>query len=424
MSQKAIIVQGIGKEYRLGATKQRPTTFKEALANTFQTPIKRLRSVLQEQSAFLSNEKFWALQDINFEVQPGEVVGLIGQNGAGKSTLLKVLSRITKPTTGNAVLHGRLGSLLEVGTGFHPDLTGRDNVYLNGTILGMRRHEIDRQFDEIVEFSEIGKFIDTQVKHYSSGMYLRLAFSVAAHLNTEILLVDEVLAVGDARFQQKSLGKMGDFAGEGRTVLFVSHNMTMVQRLCPRSIWLKNGQIEMDDDSETVVEKYLATTRMHDGIPGVADLRKAPRRGSGEARIVAARLKNAEGRITDVMTRNQPMTIEFDIESDTHAELLIGGFIKSASGIRVVHFLNSDTPSTPRNNLMGSYTLRFTIPELPLTVGAYNLDVGIVTTHRSGVDVIVDVLPFETRDDPESTRPFESRNGFVILPSHCEIAKS
>ena len=197
---------------------------------------------------------------MSFEVQPGEVVGIIGRNGAGKSTLLKILSRITEPTEGEVDINGRVGSLLEVGTGFHPELTGRENVYLNGAILGMRRAEIARKFDEIVAFAEVEKFIDTPVKHYSSGMYMRLAFAVAAHLEPEILIVDEVLAVGDAEFQKKCLGKMGDVAKGGRTVLFVSHNMMMIQRLCTRAILLQNGRLASDDHPARVIQAYITDT--------------------------------------------------------------------------------------------------------------------------------------------------------------------
>ena len=208
----------------------------------------------------------WALRDVSFEVKRGEVVGIIGRNGAGKSTLLKILSRITEPTAGSAKIHGRVGSLLEVGTGFHPELTGRENIYLNGAILGMRRAEIERKFDEIVAFAEIERFLDTPVKRYSSGMYVRLAFAVAAHLEPEILLVDEVLAVGDAQFQKKCLGKMGDVAKEGRTVLFVSHNMVAVQTLCQRAFWLDSGQLKAQGEVGTIVTTYLRAGLAEDDV--------------------------------------------------------------------------------------------------------------------------------------------------------------
>src|ERR1700730_8372112 len=244
MSDTAINVQGLSKRYRIGAQQERYKTLRGTLTKTATAPFRALRSTFRRRGSqpFNGSNAFWALKDVSFEIKRGEVVGVIGRNGAGKSTLLKILSRITEPTSGYADIHGRVSSLLEVGTGFHLELTGRENIYLNGAILGMKRDEIDRKFDEIVEFAEVGKFIDTPVKHFSSGMHLRLAFAVAAHLEPDILLVDEVLAVGDAQFQQKCLGKMDEVSHrEGRTVLFVSHNMGVIENLCRTSIWLDDG---------------------------------------------------------------------------------------------------------------------------------------------------------------------------------------
>ena len=237
MSNMAISVENLGKRYRIGRSPA--SNGRKPIFQKLASPFSYLASTLREPAP---DETFWALRDVSFQVEPGEVIGIIGRNGAGKSTLLKILSRITEPTRGRAVIDGRVGSLLEVGTGFHPELTGRENIFLSGTILGMKKAEINRKFDEIVTFAGIEKFLDTQVKRYSSGMYVRLAFAVAAHLEPEVLLVDEVLAVGDAAFQKKCLGKMGDVASEGRTVLFVSHNMIAVQNLCKRVIWLDDGQ--------------------------------------------------------------------------------------------------------------------------------------------------------------------------------------
>jgi lipopolysaccharide transport system ATP-binding protein len=249
MSDTAIRVESLSKQYWLGGLQQRYATLGEQIRKWF-SPRQLLRS------ARTKRPPFWALKDVSFQVQAGEVVGVIGRNGAGKSTLLKVLSQITEPTTGEVDIHGRVGSLLEVGTGFHPELTGRENVYLNGAILGMRRSEIARKFDDIIAFSEVEKFIDTPVKHYSSGMYTRLAFAVAAHLEPEILIVDEVLAVGDAEFQKKCLGKMSDVARGGRTVLFVSHNMAAIRNLCTRVVLLSGGQVAFDGDTTAGVEAY------------------------------------------------------------------------------------------------------------------------------------------------------------------------
>ncbi|MGD8313865.1 MAG: ABC transporter ATP-binding protein [Syntrophobacterales bacterium] len=262
MSDLAIRVDGLSKQYRIGSKQQGYKTLRDTLAATLLSPFRRAQDLLRGQAygAAELGETIWALKDVSCEIKRGEVVGIIGPNGAGKTTLLKILSRITEPTEGQAEIQGRVGSLLEVGTGFHPELTGRENIYLNGAILGMKKAEIEQKFDEMVSFAEIDKFIDTPVKHYSSGMYVRLAFAVAAHLEPEILLVDEVLAVGDMAFQKKCLGKMDDVAKEGRTVLFVSHNMGAIQQLTERSILLENGKLILDAKTPKVVEVYLDET--------------------------------------------------------------------------------------------------------------------------------------------------------------------
>ncbi len=247
MSQPAIKVQNLSKEYIIGGQEKGNATFREALVSTLQAPLRRLRKLRGEVTP---EERFWALKDVSFEVQPGEVVGIIGRNGAGKSTLLKILSRITEPTAGEVQVRGRVASLLEVGTGFHPELTGRENIFLNGAILGMSRKEIKAKFDEIVEFSEVEKFLDTPVKRYSSGMYVRLAFSVAAHLDTDVLIVDEVLAVGDASFQKKCLGKMDSLGKTGRTVLLVSHNLASIRALTSRAFCFERGRLVDEGHSQ------------------------------------------------------------------------------------------------------------------------------------------------------------------------------
>lgn len=247
-----IRVENLSKRYSIGEQQRSYTTLREHIVDAARAPFRTLRrNEINEKSSF------WALRDLSFEVMPGEVVGIVGRNGAGKSTLLKILSRITKPTNGRIELYGRIGSLLEVGTGFHPELTGRENIFLNGTILGMSHKEVAKKFDEIIDFAGIGEFLDTTVKHYSSGMYMRLAFAVAAHLETEILMVDEVLAVGDAEFQKKCLGKMNSVAKEGRTVIFVSHSMSAISQLCSKAILLKHGSIDYSGAVQPVVQKYL-----------------------------------------------------------------------------------------------------------------------------------------------------------------------
>lgn len=300
-----IKVAGLGKQYRIGSDGSAYSTIREALVNAVRSPLHRLRNQSRDQ-------KIWALHDVSFEVNPGEVVGIIGRNGAGKSTLLKILSRVTEPTTGRVELHGRVASLLEVGTGFHPELSGRENIYLNGAVLGMRRTEIARKFDDIVAFAEVDKFIDTPVKRYSSGMYVRLAFAVAAYLEPEILLVDEVLAVGDASFQRKCLDRMKDVSRRGRTVLFVSHNMPAITRLCDRTILLDEGTILQDDESHKVVSSYLKSGLGTTAAREWPDLSKAP--GNEIVRLCSVRIRTEEGRITDAIDIRRPVGIELEFE--------------------------------------------------------------------------------------------------------------
>ena len=301
-----IRVENLGKQYRLGGPQEAYSTLRESLANVARAPW-RWRT--REKDA----PEIWALRDVNFTVGAGEVVGVIGRNGAGKSTLLKVLSRITEPTRGRVELYGRVGSLLEVGTGFHPELTGRENIYLNGAILGMKRQEITRVFDDIVAFAEVEQFIDTPVKRYSSGMYLRLAFAVAAHLEPEILLVDEVLAVGDAQFQKKCLGKMGEVAQGGRTVLFVSHNMAAVQSLCNKALLLTRGQVTEFGTVKDVVNGYM---READTADAVTLLSRAKRSGSGEIRLTDVKIAPADNP-TQPPSSGAPLRISLTLENHT-----------------------------------------------------------------------------------------------------------
>jgi lipopolysaccharide transport system ATP-binding protein len=312
MSDVVIRVENLGKLYRIGKAQERYPTLRDALTNTFTAPLRRLRSAFQRSSVPTfqrSNDHIWALKDVSFEVKRGEVLGIIGRNGAGKSTLLKILSRITEPTEGRAETNGRVGSLLEVGTGFHPELTGRENIYLNGAILGMKKAEIERKFAEIVAFAEIEKFLDTPVKHYSSGMYVRLAFAVAAHLEPEILLVDEVLAVGDAAFQKKCLGKMGDVAREGRTVLFVSHNMGAVQRLCERCLLLEHGALLANGPTAQVVHTYMRPG-LGTRAERVWEKEEAP--GDDVVRLRAIRARDSAGNVVDTIDTRQPIGIEVE----------------------------------------------------------------------------------------------------------------
>jgi lipopolysaccharide transport system ATP-binding protein len=305
----AIRVDNLGKMYRVahGAATTQYRMLRDTITAALVAPFRRLTG---KAPPTITYEDFWALRDVSFEVQPGEVVGIIGRNGAGKSTLLKVLSRITKPSIGEVEIRGRVGSLLEVGTGFHPELTGRENVYLNGSLLGMSRREIDRKFDEIVAFSEVEQFLDMPVKRYSSGMYVRLAFAVAAHLEPEILIVDEVLAVGDAGFQKKCLGKIRDVGASGRTVFFVSHNLTSVQALCSRAIWMHSGRVRMSGKPHDCIGAYL-----HESTQGTHadrhwnDTTDAP--GTTEVRLLAARVVPPAGIPLERLTTSDPFELEF-----------------------------------------------------------------------------------------------------------------
>jgi lipopolysaccharide transport system ATP-binding protein len=308
MSDVAVRAEGVSKLYRIGG-RARHDTLRDLLTWATSAPLRRLRSRSRRPSEH-GPERLWALRDVSFEVRHGEVVGIVGANGAGKSTLLKILSRITEPTEGRVEMRGRLGSLLEVGTGFDPELTGRENVYLNGAILGMKRSEIRRRFDEIVEFSEVERFIDTPVKRYSSGMYMRLAFAVAAHLEPDILVVDEVLAVGDASFQRKCLGKMGNAAQNGRTVLFVSHNMLAVEDLCDRAVWLEGGRVADEGRPKAVISNYLQGTFSTDTERVWEDPATAP--GTDGVRLHGARVRPEDGSPSDPITVRTPFVMEFE----------------------------------------------------------------------------------------------------------------
>src|SRR5579864_5552826 len=259
MSQYAIQLEEIGKQYHIGKKQDRHRSLQDVITDALVSPFRKAGALMRGRGTAAAglDQSFWALRDVSFEVKHGELVGIIGRNGAGKSTLLKILSRITEPTEGHAAIHGRVGSLLEVGTGFHPELTGRENIFLNGAILGMKKAEIIRKFDEIVAFAEVERFIDTAVKHYSSGMYVRLAFAVAAHLEPDILIVDEVLAVGDNKFQEKCLNKMSEVGKQGRTVIYVSHSMLSIQRLCQRALILEKGSVKLDAAPRFAVAEYL-----------------------------------------------------------------------------------------------------------------------------------------------------------------------
>lgn len=385
MSETAIVLDGISKRYRIGRLQDRYRTIRGALSDS-------VRCLLRGGELFRgarSDDFIWALQDVSFAVRRGEVVGLIGPNGAGKTTLLKILSRITPPTRGRAEIRGRVGSLLEVGTGFHPELTGRENVYLSGAILGMKRREIDRKYDEIVAFSELEQFMDTPVKRYSSGMYVRLAFAVAAHLETEILLVDEVLAVGDVSFQKKCTGKMSQVASGGRTVLFVSHNLAAVESLCDRTLLLQAGKVVADGPTVEVIGQYLMG---RETLTGDIDLTSHPGR-PGEMRSVLRRLRlhDAAGRCVPGVGVGEDLILEISGYTEERlVDVTCGIRFMGALGQRVTT-CHTRYQYPDRITLEGEFTLRCHMRNLRLMPGEYSLMLVLTAADRP-VDTIEGIV--------------------------------
>ena len=379
MSEFAIRAEGLGKKFRLGE-RERYKALRDTLTWAAAAPFRALSRLVSGQSPFRrpEREEFWALTDVGFEIAQGEVVGLIGRNGAGKSTLLKILSRIVEPTTGRASFRGRVGSLLEVGTGFHPELTGRENIYLNGAILGMGRREVQRKFDEIVGFAEVEQFIDTPVKQYSSGMYMRLAFAVAAQLEPEILLVDEVLAVGDSSFQKKCIGKMGEVGREGRTVVFVSHSMTAITRLCPRVILLDRGRVIADGPAAEVTAAYLQSdlgTMAHRTWP---DPTTAP--GDRVVRLRSVSVIADDGASSATVDIRRPVVLEmaYDVLQPGYAP--IPNFhLYNEEGICVFVTADTDPKWRRRQKPVGRYVSRVTVPGNFLSEGTLIVDAAIST---------------------------------------------
>jgi lipopolysaccharide transport system ATP-binding protein len=417
MSDIAIRVEGLGKRYRLGQ-QVGYKTLRETFFLAYHTPTRilgqrlhRMRwtedrgpktevaglpSPVPSQSSVpgprspvtgpqspvpSQSDHIWALKDVSFEVKRGEAVGIIGRNGSGKSTLLKILSRITAPTEGQAEIHGRVGSLLEVGTGFHPELTGRENIYLNGAIIGMKKAEIERRFDEIVAFAEIEKFLDTPVKRYSSGMYVRLAFAVAAHLEPDILIVDEVLAVGDAAFQKKCLGKMGNAATEGHTVLFVSHSMPTIENLCSRVLWIDAGRIVDVGESRKVVANYVDTVNKTMGPRRIGEYQNlGHRRGSGEIQFTEFRLMNSDGipNRTFAMGESIHMEVDFQVHKDVEGAVFGLGLVDALTQVFVTNWRGSKQPQSLRAGEQGTFCVA--LPQNPLRARSYYFYLG-VTGH-------------------------------------------
>ncbi len=390
MSQPAISVTAISKRYQIGRAQRRGSyrTLREDFRKLASAPFRWASSRLRGGGG----EAFWALRDVSFDVQPGEVVGVIGGNGAGKSTLLKIISRITKPTSGEIRLRGRVGSLLEVGTGFHPELSGRENIYLSGAILGMTRGEVRRKFDEIVDFSGVEKFLDTPAKRYSSGMYTRLGFAVAANLDPEILLIDEVLAVGDVEFQNKCLGKMRSVAKQGRTVLFVSHNMPAVTNLCSRVVWIRGGQMHLSGETRDVVSSYLQTSRES---LAVTLSQREDRQGSGHWRYTRAWIGDQHGQPINAAVSGEP--VSFFLEFASRGEEARASKILTTIAIRDSHgkilfslanFLSGhELGSLPEKNV-----LRCDVPCLPLNGDEYTCDLWL-SVNGEHADYVLDAMP-------------------------------
>jgi len=397
MSDFSIRVEGLSKRYRIGLKEEMYDTLAGTIASWIKSPLSNLKH-LRKLSTFADKDNeddvIWAVKDISFETKPGEVVGIIGRNGAGKSTLLKIISKITEPTSGNVVFNGRVSSLLEVGTGFHPELTGRENVYLNGAVLGMTKKEIDLKFDEIVAFSEVEKFLDTPVKRYSSGMKVRLAFAVAAHLEPEILLIDEVLAVGDVAFQKKCLGKMKEVGEEDRTVILVSHNMTSIMRLCNRAILLEDGEVRCDGPVNDVVKSYMVSDI------GLTSFRKwgietAP--GNDVVRLISVKACTDGGEIKEAFDIRKPVLIEFEYFVSKDDSCLSPAFwlMDEMDTIVFISGGTNDPEWIDRPRSAGLYKSRCLIPGNFLAEGTFTIH-AVINTIRKELSPVVHIMERDT----------------------------
>jgi len=387
---KAIVVENMSKLYRLGVEKKSDDNLSTAMTSFFRSPLsnyRKYRSLYDFRDVDIDNlesgiesgsrdDILWACRDISFEVPKGQILGIVGQNGAGKSTLLKILSRITAPTKGRILMRGRVGSLLEVGTGFHQELSGRENIYLNGTILGLRKREVDKLFDEIIDFAGVERFLDTPVKRYSSGMKVRLGFAVAAHLDPEILIIDEVLAVGDAEFKRKCLGKMESIGEQGRTILFVSHNMPQVTRLCNRVIMLQDGGIVRDGGPHEVVEAYLSAGKHRVAVREWPNLDEAP--GGDIARLRSVSVRNDKNEIADTMDIRRPVTVQIEFDCLQPGYVLMPAFSLCNEEAQIIFCSNDIEPEwVGREREPGRYVARVVIPGNFLTEGTMVINTAI-----------------------------------------------
>jgi lipopolysaccharide transport system ATP-binding protein len=417
-----IRVENLGKCYRLNHTRSRGSfgyrSLREDVMRVLRSPLRRWTNG----HSASKKKDFWALREVGFQLESGETLGIVGRNGAGKSTLLKILSRITRPTTGRVELRGRVGSLLEVGTGFHPELTGRENIFLNGAILGMTRAEIARKFDQIVAFAEIEKFLDTPVKHYSSGMYVRLAFAVAAHLEPEILIVDEVLAVGDSEFQKKCMSKMGDVAGQGRTVLFVSHNMSAVQTLCKRAMLLERGQVKQIGTSRAVVTEYLKAS---DAVVHTPLTDRHDRAGDGRFRFEELRLLDAAGQPRGYAVTGEDCYVVLKLvtterDAALSSPLDVAVVIRDGQGQKLTELTTWFTNASPRR-VAEVRQLCCHVPHLPLLAGQYRIDLwcgsGEDTQDEIADAALLCVEPGNYFRNYEDARtPSAEKQGCIMIP--------
>ena len=413
MSYHTITVENLSKRYRIGkalSNSDNRTSFLSLISSPFNYLTTTLRAASED-------EILWALRDVSFEVEQGEVIGLVGKNGAGKSTLLKVLSRITEPTSGRAIINGRVGSLLEVGTGFHPELTGRENIYLSGAILGMKRDEITRKFEEIVEFSETGRFLDTPVKRYSSGMYVRLAFAVAAHLEPEVLLIDEVLAVGDAAFQNKCLGKMGDIATKGRTILFVSHNMVAIQNLCHRAMLIQDGRVRRIGATNEIVSDYLGSSLSSITERKWDDHLSAP--GNEKVRLHRVAIRPTFGSPNDPITMGMPCEVEveyWNLVPNANIHVSLHFYTEN----QIVAFTSSsyESPNISADIKLNPSLYKSTchVPRNLLNAGIYKINVMIIRNTVKNVFRMEDALIFEILELGERSGAWYGKEPGIFRP--------
>ena len=418
MEKHIIEAKNIGKRYNITHQRGGYVALRDVLMNVLRSPFSFLKTKVKQVAGLATKEDFWALKGISFNVKEGEVVGIIGANGAGKSTLLKILSQITPPTEGEIVLRGRVGSLLEVGTGFHPELTGRENIFLNGAILGMKRKEIAKKFDEIVEFAGIEKFLDTPVKYYSSGMYVRLAFAVAAHMESDILFVDEVLAVGDAEFQKKCLGKMEEITkGEGRTILFVSHNLEAIKRLCNRCILLRAGEIVKSGNTREVVDYYLNNDR---SLNPVVEYTPHP---SSDVQITRISILDKNKKPTAQIPINEQfhVTVEYEVFKEIEWVTLCVSFL--AGEDILLNFLSADKEAKLETYKVGKYATVVTIPASLFNFGDYHMRISIMRPFIEHLDLKTVAFEIINVDNPRAALIRNQAIGKIALPLEYKTEK-